>query len=89
MQERLDLQGLLPYFREERAKGRSTRDIAKELNLSVSAYQNIVYYLRREAPPQEEEPLLIRPERPHKTEYVKVGDKVYTDVTREFTDCGG
>lgn len=86
-----DIKGLMPYFIEEMAKGRTIKEIAAEKGFSSSAYQNMVYYLNMDNRIQKhkEEVYTIRPEKPKKVETFVQDGKVWYDVTPFLIDCGG
>lgn len=86
---KLDIKGLMPYFKEEMAKGRTVKDIAKEKNFTKSAYQTMVYYLRRESNEPQEEIYTIHPEKEKQVVSFEQDGKVWYDITPFIIDCGG
>ena len=90
MNGRRDLQALMPYVREQLAKGRKKTDIYDELELDKYGRININYYLRREKPIEDEITeyiIMVPPVR--EVRYFSFEGKRYKDVTEEFIDCGG
>lgn len=88
--EKRDLKWLVPFVKEELAKGRTKKDILDELFLNSYQRQNINAYLRMEKPlDDEEETVQYLIERVREKKYVTVKGKRYLDVTADFIDCGG
>ena len=86
---KLDIKGLIPYFKQEMAKGRTAKAIAEEKNFSKSAYQIMKYYLRRETNEPKEEIYTIRPEKKKQVVSFEQDGKVWYDITPFIIDCGG
>lgn len=87
---KLDIKGLIPYFKQEMAKGRTVKDIAEEKNFTNSAYQTMVYYLRRENTEDEQKEIyLIRPEKEKNVVSFVQDGKTWYDITPFIVDCGG
>lgn len=89
MKARTDIKSLIPYFKQEMAKGRTVKDIAEEKNFTKSAYQTMVYYLRRESNEPQVEIYTIRPEKKKQVVSFEQGGKVWYDITPFIIDCGG
>ena len=90
MKARTDLKALVPYFKQEIAKGRTVKDIAEEKNFTKSAYQTMVYYLRRENTGEKQEEIYhIRPEKKKQVVPFEQDGKVWYDITPFIIDCGG
>ncbi len=71
------------------AKGRTIKDIAEEKNFTKSAYQTMVYYLRRENYIDKQDVYLFRPEKEKKVEPFVQDGKTWYDITPFIIDCGG
>lgn len=86
---KLDIKGLIPYFKQEMAKGRTIKDIAEEKSFTKSAYQTMVYYLRRENYIDKQDVYLFRPEKEKKVVSFVQDGKTWYDITPFIIDCGG
>lgn len=88
MRERMDLQSLVPWVKEELEKGRSRKEIYDELHLNTGQRNNINYYIDREKK-AEEEIYTFMPYHEKPKRYIVKNGKRYLDITAEFIDCGG